>query len=465
MTIIGEYSATVSNAEMPNRSTRLLVALLSLWTAAPTQAQTGPRRIVSFEEAVGLALDADVVGRDLLLQDQALQSDAQVARSAGRPTLGLGVTPSQGFGLGFDQTTGAAATQSRTAVSLQATGQLQLYDGGRIRARVAEITGVRTVVALSREDARRRTVLVVAGLYTRVLIGQGLVTLAEADSAAQGEQLAQVRTFVRAGVRPPADTLAQRTSVAGTRRTLAGARQGLRIDRVALARALGMVGGQTIVAVPPPDDPSYGGVTAGPTGTAGRDGRRADVAAADARVEAARLSVAAVRRDRMPTVSIGAFGGTDFSSLQTRPDAAGDPQRVPVFGQFSSNRSASAFATISVPLFDGRVTRAREERARVAVSQAELASEAVRLDASAEAAQAAARVDGAVEELAAAAEQATLAEAYAEVQLRRYQLAAGSLFEWSDARTRYVAAAAAAEEARHLLWLARAEADLVGSVR
>lgn len=446
---------------MPIFSTLFLAALLFLGTAASAQAQAEARHVVTFDEAVVLALGADVVGRDLLLQDQALASDARVARSAASPTLGLGISPSQGFGLGFDPTTGASATQSRTALSLQATGQLQLYDGGRIRARVAEITGVRTAVALSREDARRRTVLVVAGLYTRVLIGQGLVALAEADSAAQGEQLAQVRTFVRAGVRPPADTLAQRTFVAGARRTLAGVRQALRIDRVALARALGGVDDQNLVAVPPSDDPSYGGVALGVSGAAGRDGRRADVAAADARVEASRLSVAAIRRDRAPTVSIGAFGGTDFSSLLTRPDAAGDPQTVPVFSQFSSNRSMSAFATVSIPLFDGRMTRAREERARVTVSQAELAAETVRLDAAAEAAQATARVDGAIEELAAATEQAALAEAYAEVQLRRYQLAAGSLFEWSDARTRYVAAAAAAEEARHLLWLARAEANLV----
>lgn len=440
----------------------LLAAVLSTTVVhtACAQPTVASDRVMSFEEAVSLGLLADVTAQDLQLQDQALQADVQIARSAGRPTLSLGASPSQGFGLGFDQTTGAAVTQSRTAVSLQASSHFQVYDGGRIRARIAEITGTRAAVALTREDARRRTVLAVAGLYTRVLIGQGLVALAKADSAAQGEQLAQVRTFVRAGVRPPADTLAQRTFVAGTRRTLAGARQALRIDRVALARVLGMVNSQIIVAVPPPDSPSYGGVSSGIAGAAGRDHRRADVAAADARVEASRLSVAAIRRDRAPTLSIGAFGGTDFSSLLTRPDAAGDPQTIPIFGQFSSNRSASAFATITVPLFDGRATRSREERARVVVSQAELTAETVRLDAAAEAAQASARVDGAVEELAAAAEQATLAEAYAEVQLRRYQLAAGSLFEWSDARTRYVAAAAAAEEARHLLWLARIEADL-----
>ena len=332
------------------------------------------------------------------------------------------------------------------------SGRLLVYDGGRARAQVSAIAGARSALALNGEDARRRAVLAVAALYTQVLVDQGLVALAEADLADQAEQLAQVRAFVGAGVRPPADTLAQRTSVAGARRALAAARQALLVDRAALARALGPLAPSDVVAVPPPPSPSLP-VTPGPV--------RPDVAAAAARVAAARLDVAAVRRDRAPTVSVGAYAGTDFSSLQTR-DAVGGLETVPLFNQLSSNRSASAFATLTVPLLDGRTTGAREARARVAVSEAELAAETARLAAETEAAQARARLDGAAERLAAAEEQAALAEAYADVQLRRYQLASGSLFEWTDARARYVAAAAAAEAARHLLWLARVEARLTG---
>ena len=410
-------------------------------------------RTVTFDEAVALALQTDPAGRDLSLQDQALAADVDLARSARRPVLDLQLVPSQGYGLGFDQTTGQAVSQGRTAVSVGGSGRLLLYDGGRARAQVEAVQGARSALTLSGEDARRRTVLAVAALYTQVLVDQGLVALAEADLGAQAEQLAQVRAFVQAGVRPPADTLAQRTSVAGARRTLAAARQALLVDRAALARALGLPASSDVVAVPPPPSPDLP-VAPGPV--------RSDVAAAAARVAAARLDVAAVRRDRAPTVSVGAYAGTDFSNLQTRDDAVGGLETVPLFSQLSSNRSASAFATLTVPLLDGRTTAAREARARVAVSQAELVAETARLDAEAEAVQARARLDGAAERLAAAEEQATLAEAYAAVQLRRYQLASGSLFEWTDARARYVAAAAAAEEARHLLWLARVEARLTG---
>lgn len=430
------------------------LALFTVLLAGQVPSAHAQERTVAFDEALALAVEADVVGRDLRLQGQAFDADIDAVRASRRPTLDVEVSPSQGYGLGFDPTTGQSATQGRTAVAVGGSGRLLLYDGGRARAQEAALAGARAALRPSTREAERRTAIVVAGRYTRVLVGQGLVALAEADLAAQLDQLDQVLTFVRAGVRPPSDTLAQRSSVAGARRTLAAERQALAVDRAVLARVLGLPATTSIVAVVPPARPML------PDGLADL---RPDIAAADARVAAARLDVAAARRDRAPVVSLGAFVGTDFSSLQTRADAIGGTENVPLFAQLSSNRSAAAVATFTVPLVDGRATAAREARARVAVAQAELIAETARLDAEAEGVQSQAQVQGAVERLAAAEEQASLAEAYADVQRRRYDLAAGSLFEWADARDRYVAAAAAAEEARHLLWLARVEAELVGS--
>ena len=441
---------------MTARLSAILAFVLAVAFPAIGQESEAIVRVVPFDEAVDLALQADVVARGLVLQDRALDADAALVRGQRRPALDLSLSPSQGYGLGFDQTTGQAVTQGRTGLSVGGVGRIVLYDGGRTRAELAALSGTRAVLDLSGQDARRRTALVVAGLYTRVLVDQGLVDLALADSAAQGELLFQVRAFVRAGVRPPSDTLAQRSSVAGARRTLAAVRQALQVDQTELARALGLPVGTVVVPVPPAAHSDLSAISG-----AGRP----DVAAAEARVLAARLAVTAAGRDRAPSVSVGMYVGTDFSSLQTRPDALGGPETVPLFSQLSSNRNASAFATVSVPLLDGRATSAREARARIEVSQAELVAEAARLDAAAEGSRARAQLEGASERLAAAEEQAELAEAYADVQLRRYQLAAGSLFEWSDARARYVAAAAAAEEAKHLLWLARVEADLTASRR
>jgi len=191
--------------------------------------------------------------------------------------------------------------------------------------------------------------------------------------------------------------------------------------------------------------------------------RRPDIAAARARLDAARFGVAAAEAARLPQLTLNASGGLEGNE----PSGAFDPQ----------NWFVNLLGALTAPVFDaGRIG------AQIDISEAQMRQRTVAygrtvLDAFAEVESALARHEAVAERVRRIEADLASAREAADLQLRRFERGTGDYSDWLDARLNVlrsrrlmVEAERAVAEARlgvHRAlggawkreWLARAESD------
>ncbi|QIQ86955.1 efflux transporter outer membrane subunit [Erythrobacter sp.] len=147
---------------------------------------------------------------------------------------------------------------------------------------------------------------------------------------------------------------------------------------------------------------------------------RPDIAAARARLDAARYGVAAAEAARLPQLTLNASGGLEGNE----PSGAFDPQ----------NWFVNLLGALTAPIFDaGRIG------AQIDISQAQMRQRAVAygntvLDAFAEVETALARHAAAAERVRLIAADLDGARQAADLQLRRFERGTGAYSDWLDAR-------------------------------
>ena len=447
---------------------RLVLALVLAALAVPVHAQASDSTVVTLAEAVALAVDQSPEVRRALVADRGRAEAVRGARAGRLPTVSLQVSPGQRYGLGFDQTTGQAVSQTVETLNLGVGGSISLYDGGRTKALVREAEFQRDAATEGLDRTRQQVALDVAQQFLTLLLDREVAQIsAEALEAAQ-QQRRQVAELVEAGARARGDLIAQ-DAVVAERQTAVIVSQGtVERDRVILIQLIGL-------------DPLEAYRFEGPdlerleaSGLLDTEiaplaellvaarASRADRRAQELSIAAAEASLGSARSSGRPSIDVSASIGTGYSSLQSRltgqtsdipvtlPDGTpilvgGQPftfpgdrtvEATPIFNQFADNRSGSIGVTLSVPLFDRYQTRRavveaeiRAQDARITLDQIDrqLASEVQQ--AVVEAMTARARLDAAEVQVAAASEALR-------VERDRYRLGAGTLYDVAAAETR-----------------------------
>lgn len=463
-----------------------LVALVCL--AAPAASGQGlpappAGETITLDEAVRIAVERSPDVRRAAVADRAREQAVRAARAGRLPTVSAQVSPQQRYGLGFDQTTGQAVTQTVETVGFNVFGSVPLYDGRRTRYVAEQAALERDAAAVGIERTRQQVAVDVAQRFLQLLLDRELVEIQAEQLAAAEATLARVRELVEAGARARADVIAQEAVVAERQTALIEAEGQVALDRVLLVQAVGLdpAGTYTFVG---PDLESL--EASGALGFAPRPeadliaaarGSRVDRRAQELRIRAAEAAVAAARATGRPSVDLTASVGTGYSSLQQQlvdPTAAqpvqpvtledgtqvfvggapltlpiGSPalQTTPFFDQFADNRSGGIGFTLTVPIFDRFQTRRGVVEAQVAADDARIGLEALDRQLAAEVQQAAVQAQTAQARAAAAAVQVAAAAEALRVERDRYELGAGTLYDVAQAQANLAQAEAARAQA------------------
>lgn len=467
----------------------LLAALVLSWAgplvpAADAQEPSGGDTI-TLAEAVQIAVEQSPDVRRAAVADRGRALAVRVARAGRLPTLSAQVTPQQRYGLGFDQTTGQAVTQTVETASFGIGGSIPLYDGRRTRYAVERAELERDAATVGLERTRQQVALDVAQQFLQLLLDRELVEVqAEGLASAQATR-ARVTELVEAGARPRADLIAQEAVVAERQTALVEAQGAVALDRVVLMQTIGLDPRGTYTFV----GPSLGALEA--SGAldytpdpavdllAAARAARVDRQAQTLRIQAAEAAVGAARSAGRPSLDLSASVGTGYSSLQQRlldPDAAqpvvpvtledgtrvfvgsepltvpvGSPalQTTPFVDQFADNRSGALGVTLTVPIFDRYQARRGVVEAQVAVEDARITLDAIDRQLAAEVQQAVVQAETAEARLAATSVQVAAAAEALRVERDRYELGAGTLYDVAQAQTRLAEAESARAQAAY----------------
>ncbi len=406
-----------------------------LLCASALQAQS--THVLTFEAVIQRALQRNVDLRKaeagLSLQTENILRE----RADFLPDLTLFASPSQRYGLSFDQTTGRVVQEDYRSFNINASSSLNLFNGF---ADVATLKQAQYELESSRHSFRRTQQLTlsdVASRFLQVLLDEQLIKIQEENLEAQKQQLSRTRELVNAGIRPPADLYQQQANVANAELQLINARRNYEVSKMRLLQALQLnpMESYTILSPPIPEKPSYISYDL-ETLVQKAYANRPDLKAQEARLQADRESIRAARAGYYPRITLSASGGSNYTSLATRfnPDLDFWEQL------WNRNRGAVLSLSINIPIFDRFLTRRAVKQARIQYENDRIDFENLRNQIAMDVKQTYLDYQTAYKRLEASDRQLEAARLALQAEEERYNVGQATLVELTQARANYVRA-------------------------
>lgn len=428
------------------RNLIIVIGTTAVCVGTPVLAQQAVPQRITFEQAVGIALERNGAVRQAQNTSDLSNANVRQQKLSLLPDLRMNVSGSETVGRAFNQTEGTVIDQSTQALSSGLSSSLTLFDGGKTRA---AIRGAQATADASTQDltrARQTAVFTVATDYVSLANQQEQLRVQQENLAAQQAQLAVIQTFVNAGSRPVSDLYQQQATVASATLAIAQAQQAVELAKVDLMQALQLDASKTYDFVAPalsaPDSSSMNLDSL----IARAYDARADLDASQARLDAAGQDVKAAKASRMPTISITG----SYSS------AVNSASALSIADQLDQRRGGSVGIGVSVPLFDRGSASIAAQRAELAESNARIALESEKQSVALDVRRAYLNQLSARQQLAAAEAQLAAATQSVTTTEARYRAGAATLVEVTQARSQRVSAASALATARNNLVLQRA---------
>ncbi len=219
---------------------------------------------------------------------------------------------------------------------------------GIIRTAVQVVSLSYQIAELDYERTRNEIILQVTTAYQGVARAEEFVRVAEEALKNAQERLKVIQAQVDAGVASQFDLLRARTQVAQNEQALLSARNQLDLAKAALNNLLGRPLETPLEVVKPDHLPTLEADLDLETLIQRAYAQRPEVRAAERGVELAQANIHNARRGELPTLAL--TGQADFN-LNTSP--------------FSPRRETyTGILVLSVPIWDGGITRARVSQAR-----------------------------------------------------------------------------------------------------
>ncbi len=309
-----------------------------------------------------------------------------------------------------------------TSLSLNQT----LYDFGRTGNAVDAARSGMQASEWDLERVRQTVVLNVKEAYYALLQAERLVTVAEQTLKQANRHLAQAQAFFRAGAKPRFDVTRAEVEVNNARLGVINAKNSARVRMISLNNAMGAAPGAPVaiedVLSLPAEVPGLEAAQAEALA------RRPEMLKAQADVAAARAQVSAERSGYLPFITAG--GAYNWNSGTNEIGGA-----IPAFsGKVDLENSWNAGITLTLPLFEGGLTRARVSEARanllVLEAQQDLFKQSVLLEVN----QAYAEIESATARVEVMDASLKKARENLEIAQGRYEAGVGAYIEVTDAQ-------------------------------
>lgn len=422
--------------------------LLLLWAGGACAADA---RVITFDEAIRIALDQNVELRQA--QNTAASGDIGVseARMQMVPDLRLGVTGSQNYGRNFNESEGRIIDESSRSANLGVSSGVTLFNGFANTASLREAHFNKRAGNLDLARARETVVFTVASNFLALIQQQEQLRVRRESLAAEAALAQQIQSYVNAGTRTVADLYQQQANVASAQLSLVDAERSAELARVDLMDTLHLDPRGDYEFQRPADTQLSSGkeLPALDEMLARSLAQRSDLDAEEARVAAAEQSIRVARGAYWPDLSLSAGYSSGYTSVA--PFSFGE--------QLDQRRGGSVGVNLSVPLFDRRNAANATRRAELRTQSERLTLESLKQDVSLQVRRVELDYRSAREQMSAAQAQQRAADLALQTVQQRYRAGAATLVEVSQARASQVQAASALVSARYNLLFQRTLAD------
>jgi len=430
-------------------------ALVALALNAAVFAQNAPppagTRIISFKEAIRIALEQNMTVRAAQNSAALGQVGVSEATSQFLPNLNLSTTGSRNFGRSFDQQAGQVVSQTTKSLSLGVNSGVVLFDGlGNIaQYKSAKLNSQATEEELHR--ARETVAFSVASQFLALISRQEQLRVQRQNLQAVTQLEQQIQTFVDNGARTIADLYQQQANAASARFAVVDAERQFELAKVDLMQTLQLDPTGVYEFEAPEDSTAAAAAQQLDLGSLQRraSGQRIDLKAQQARVDAADQDVRVARSNRWPTVSLNAGYSSAYNSAS--------PQNFS--SQLDDRRGGSIGLGVSVPIFDRMATSNATRRAEILADSERLNLENLQQDVGLQVRRAVLDFQAAQEQLVVAQAQVRAAELALQASQDRYTAGASTLVEVTQSRATQVQAASALVTARFNLQFQRTLMD------
>lgn len=407
----------------------LVVSLLA-HAQAPSPAAT--TRVISFEEAVAIALEQNEAIRQGRNATELGQLSVEQARKDFLPDLRFSSGVSQNFGRNFDESEGSIVDTSQRTTNLGLSSGVAVFDGF---ANTATLQGAKDESAAIDQDyarTRETVVFTVSTNFLSLVQRQEQLRVQRENLQAQVALEQQIETYVKAGARTIADLYQQQANVASAQLAVVEAERAADVAVIDVIRTLQLDPRGIYEFVPPKvgDGEDIDVETLDALITKAY-GTRADIGAAASRVEAAGQDIRVAKSTRWPIVGLSAGYNSSFNSAS---DYSWDQQ-------LDQRRGGSVGLSFVLPLYDRSATAIATRRAQLAADNAQIALESLQQEVGAQVRTALLDLDSARAQLTTAQAQLRAAERALEVTDQRYRAGAATLVELTQSRATQVSAA------------------------
>jgi outer membrane protein len=424
----------------------LAAALITL-ALAPCASAQGNARIITFQDAIGIALEQNTTVR--AAQNAAALSKVEVSEAKGQflPDFRFSTTGSKNYGRTFDQTEGQIVDQTTKSASLGVNSGVTLFDGFGNTANLKSARLSDEAAEHELHRTRETVAFTVASNFLTLIQRQEQLRVQRENLQAATLLERQIQQYVDAGARTIADLYQQQANVANARFNVVDAERAAELARVDLIGTLRLDPTATYEFQAPPDT----------TATAQSDtfdlgslqtraaGQRVDLRAEEARVDAADQNVRVARSNRWPTLSLSTGYSSAYSSAS--PFSFSD--------QLDQRRGGSVSLGVSVPIFDRGATSNATRRAEIQADNQRLQLESLQQDVALQVRRSFLDFQTAKEQLVNAQAQLRAAELALQASQDRYEAGASTLVELTQARAVQVQAASLLVTARYNLQFQR----------
>ena len=428
-----------------------LALLLALSLAAALPASGADSRIITFGEAIRIALEGNIDLR--LVENSAAASKVAVseARMQFVPDLRLGTSTAKNFGRSFNESEGRIVNETSRSATVGVSSGVTLFNGFANSATLRQATLESRASDLDLARARETVVFTVASNFLSLIQQQEQLRVRRESLAAEQALAEQIQTYVNAGSRTVADLYQQQANVASAQLTMVEAERASELARVDLIDTLHLDPSGVYEFERPADAQlaSSGDLPALDDMLERSLGQRSDIDAEEARVAAAEQGVRVARSGYWPDVTLSA--GYDSAYTSVLPFSFGE--------QLDQRRGGSVGLNLSIPLFDRRSTANATRRAELRTQGERLLLDGLRQDIALQVRRVELDYRAAREQFAASQAQQRAADLALETTQQRYRAGAATLVEISQSRASQVQAASSLVSARYNLLFQRTLAD------
>jgi outer membrane protein len=429
-----------------NRSAVVLVAaLVALAASGVVGAQNA--RIITFKEAIGIALEQNITVRQAQNAAALGKVGVSEARSQFQPDLRFSTTGAQNYGRNFDQTEGRIVNQSTRSLSLGVNSGVTVFDGF---GNLATLRGAKLSDAASEQELSRTRETVafnVASQFLALIERQEQLRVLRENLATATALEQQIKTYVDNGARTIADLYQQQANTASARFAVVEAERTAELAKVDLMQTLQLDPTATYEFEAPADNTATAATEQFDLGNLQMraSSLRVDLKAEQARVAASDQNVRVARSNRWPTVALNAGYSSAYSSVSP----------FDFTEQLNQRRGGSASLGVSVPIYDRGATSNATRRAEIQADNERLALENLQQDVALQVRRAHLDFKSAQEQLVNAEAQVRAAELALQASQDRYEAGASTLVELTQARATQVQAASSLVTARYNLQFQR----------